>query len=138
MTRTTFYRYADRNFRLAALLSMLALFSSLGCAKAPPTLSPEAQQAFYKTRVIKALDLARDFAIDGEATTPQVLSTETTRKIVLWHQASLKVIQASDAGWAAAITQSLTELRNGLADAEKQKFGPYLALIQVTLQEVLR
>lgn len=124
--------------RALIVLSALLLLSQLGCAKAPPNLTPEAQQAFYKTRVIKGLDLLRDFAIDGEATTPQVVSTDTARKVVLYHQSTLKIIQATDAGWVAAVSAGLEELRLQLSEADRQKFGPYIGLVRAILAEVVQ
>jgi hypothetical protein len=123
--------------RLLPALGMLYLLGA-GCAKAPPNLSPQANVAFQKTRVIKALDLARDFAIDGEAQVPKVVSTKTTRDIVLWHQSSLKVMQASDTGWVEAVNAGLTEVVNKLEPAEKQKFTPYVVLVQTILREAVR
>jgi redox-regulated HSP33 family molecular chaperone len=88
--------------------------------------------------VIKALDLARDFAIDGEAQTPKVVSTKTTRDIVQWHQSSLKVMQASDSGWVQAVGSGLDEVVNKLEPGEKQKFTPYVSLVKAILTEVTR
>ena len=122
---------------LIGLLTFAPLSLS-GCAKAPPDLSPEAAAAFQKTRVIKALDSFRDFAIDAEAQTPKVLPTATTRKVVLYHQATLKIMQASDTGWVQATSVGLTELVNTLAPEERAKFAPYVALITAILNEVTR
>src|SRR6266550_45349 len=80
-------------------VSMQALVQSACAAKAPPSLSPEATTAWYGTRVIKALDLLRDSATSAEAAHPQLLSTETTRRIVLYHRAALQTIHDAPAGW---------------------------------------
>ena len=109
-----------------------------GCAKAPPNLSPAGTAAFQKTRVIKGLDLLRDFAIDAEAQSPKVLSTDSTRKIVTYHQSALRVIQASDSGWVGATVSSLTEVTNALPPGDRQKVAPYVALVQTVLTEVTR
>ena len=120
------------------LLIGLLTFAPLtaGCAKAPPNITPQATQAFHKTNVLKGLDLARDFAIDAEATDPKVLSTATTRKIVTYHQSSVRIMQASDAGWREAVMAALDELLNSLSPAERQKFGPYAGLIKSLIQEI--
>jgi hypothetical protein len=124
--------------RLLCLLALLTFAPmTSGCATAPPNLSPAASSAFQKTRVIRALDLVRDFAIDGEAQMPKIVSTSTTRKIVQWHQSSLTVIQASDTGWVEAVSAGLTEVVNSLAPDEQQKFTPYVVLITTILREVL-
>ena len=124
--------------RALGVLALLALISQLGCAKAPPHLTPDGQKAFYKTRVIKTIDLARDFAIDGEATTPKVVSTDTARQVVTWHRSTLLTIQASDAGWQAAVDKALTELQANLSESDRAKFAPYIVLARVTLKEVLQ
>lgn len=127
-----------RRKELAALFVLALVLGSFnpGCAKAPPTLTPPAQQAFYKTHVLKGLDLLRDFAIDAEATTPKVLSTDTTRKIVTYHQSTVRVMQAADAGWQAAVSAGLDETVNTLPAQERQKVAPYAALVKSLIQEI--
>ena len=97
--------------RLNLSLVLLALVFTIACSgNVPPNLTPEGSAAFQKTRVIKSLDVLRDFAIDAEAQTPKVLSTDTTRRVVTYHQSALRVIQSTDAGWAAAVKASLDEV----------------------------
>jgi hypothetical protein len=113
-------------------LMLLALILSLSpaCASAPPKLSPTATQAFQKTRLIKVLDLLRDTAIDGNAQMPPLFSTPTTKKIVTVHQTALKVIQATDTGWANAVGVALAQLSHdpSLLPTEVQLLAPYFAL----------
>lgn len=118
------------------LIGLLTFAPLAGCASAPPHITPQATQAFHKTNVLKGLDLARDFAIDAEATTPQVLATATTRKIVTYHQSSVRIMQAADAGWQAAVNAALDELLSTLSPAERQTFGPYAGLIKSLIQEI--
>lgn len=115
------------------LIGFLALPS---CTKAPPNLSPAGQAAFQKTRVIKGLDLLRDFAIDAEAQSPKVLSTDTTRKIVQAHQSILKIMDAAGNGWQALVGTALDEVVNSLPAAERGKVAPYVALVKAILLEV--
>lgn len=124
--------------RAVLLLAVLALFSHLGCAKAPPQLSPPAQQAFYKERVLKVLDLVRDFAIDGEATDPKVVTTTDARHVVEWHASTVKIMLAADSGWVPAVTASLDEVKGKLSPTSQQKVAPYFTLAKVTLEEVTR
>jgi hypothetical protein len=121
----------------SCLLLLVVLLCLPSCASAPPNLSPAASQAFQKTRVIKALDVLRDFAIDAEAAVPQVLPTATTRKVVQYHQSALKIMQATDSGWKEAVAAGLTELVATLAPDERAKFTPYVTLVQTLLREVL-
>lgn len=120
------------------LLGLLTFAPLAGCAKAPPTLSPDASVAFQKTRVLKGLDVLRDFAIDAEAATPQVLPTATTRKVVQYHQAALTIMQATDTGWVSAVGVSLDALLDQLNAADRQKLAPYVTLVKVVLAAVIR
>jgi len=109
---------------------------STGCAKAPPSLSPAGAAAFQKTRVIKGLDLLRDFAIDGEAATPKVVSTDTTRTIVEAHQSILKIMDAAGNGWQALVGTALDEALTRVKDPDRAKVAPYVALVKAILLEV--
>lgn len=122
---------------LALLLVTAALaVNLLGCAKPPPDLTSQAQQAFYKTEALKGLDLLRDFAIAGEATTPKVLLTSTTRDVVETHRSIVLVMRAADAGWREAVATTLDELLARRTDSEKAKFQPYVALVKTLLKEI--
>lgn len=123
--------------RLLLLFTLLTFAPmTTGCTKAPPNLTPQAQQAFYKHQVLKGLDLLRDFAIEGEATTPKVLPTATTRDVVETHKSLVTVMQAADSGWPAAVSSGLDELLRRRSEAEKLKFAPYVALVKAGLQEI--
>jgi hypothetical protein len=121
---------------LSLALFGLVLSSAPSCRHAPPTLSQPAAAAFEKTRVIKGLDLLRDFAIDAEAASPQVLPTATTRKIVQAHQSILRIMDAAGAGWQAIVATTLDEVVNSLPAGDKGKVAPYVALVKTLLQEV--
>jgi hypothetical protein len=128
---------------LSDLLVILSFVASMGfvwtvesCAKAPPSLGPVAAQDFQKTRVIKGLDLLRDFAIDGEAATPKVVSTATTRQIVTYHQSALKILDAAGSDWKAVVGTSLDALVPALPEKDRPKVAPYVALVKGLLQEV--
>lgn len=125
---------------LSTILSLalfgLVLSSAPNCAKAPPSLSPAGAAAFQKTRVIKGLDLLRDFAIDAEAAQPQVLPTATTRKIVQAHQSILKIMDTAGTGWPAIVATTLDEVVNSLPAGDRPKVAPYVALVKTLLQEV--
>lgn len=122
--------------RLLPVLLVLSLSGYGGCAKAPPNLTPQAQQAFYKHQVLKGLDVLRDFAIEGEATTPKVVPTNTARDVVETHKSLVTVMQAADAGWQAAVGSGLDELLNRRSESEKVKFSPYVALVKSLLKEI--
>lgn len=132
-----------RHYQLIVLVAaMTALLggpvSQTSCAKAPPNLTPAASMAFRATQVVRALDVLRDVAIDANAQKPPLLSEEVTRKVVLYHQSTVKVIQATPAGWPAMTKAGLDALLSGLAPPERALLAPYAGLINTIIQEVGR
>ncbi len=117
---------------LAFVLSVNTL--QAGCAKAPPSLSPAGQSDFNKTRVVKALDLVRDTAVDAEAA--HVISTDDTRQVVLWHKSAVNVVAASETGWKATVTSTLDQTVSHLKPETQTKLGPYVALLKALIGEV--
>lgn len=117
---------------------VLLALAAASCTHAPPTLSPAAQVQFNDTRVVKALDLVRDTAIDANAQTPPLFSTSATRVVVTFHRAALQIINASQSGWQAAILQALDGLQKNaqLLPAEVQRLAPYVALVKVLIQSL--
>lgn len=123
--------------RLLWMLFVVGLgMSTISCAKAPPNLTPEANLAFQNTRVIKGLDLLRDTAIDAHEATPPLLSIETTRKVVLAHESSLKVMQTMGFGWKPVVAQTMKELPQNLPPKEQKLLEPYLNLVGFLLQGI--
>ncbi len=120
---------------LKAVLLLVALsIVAPACRHAPPAASPQAALAFQGTRVIKALDLIRDFAIDGNAQNPSLVSTVTTRKIVTYHRSAITLVHDIPNGWKATLSTGLDE---AVKDApEGQKLAPYVGLIKAVLAEV--
>lgn len=127
-----------RIFRVYAVLALLC-FSLVGvtsCAKAPPTLSPAGVAAYHATRVVKALDILRDAAIDGEAQTPKLISTDDTRKVVVYHRSAVLTIETVPSGWAPVVTTGLVELEKNLAPQHRTRLAPYFALVKTLIQEI--
>lgn len=116
------------------LFVVLAL--CLGCAKAPPNLTPQGAAAFHGTQVIKALDVLRDTAIDANALVPPLVSTDTTRNVVTYHKSAITIIHATPRGWKVAVLTGLNELSTKIPPVEQQQLGPYLALAKTLIQEV--
>lgn len=110
----------------------------LACTPPPPNLTPEATLAFKATRVVKALDILRDTAVDANAQTPPLLSEVTTRKVVTYHQSALKVIEATPSGWKPIVQAGLTEVESNLPPPERALLGPYIALAKTIIDEVTR
>lgn len=117
-------------------LVLVVCLVSLGCASAPPNLSPAAHTAFVNTRVIKGLDLLRDTAIDANAQQPPLVSTATTRKVVTYHASTLKILHAAGTGWQPAVLAGLDELLKDVPAKEQALLSPYVALTKTILLEV--
>lgn len=122
--------------RLPVLVLCLVLFAPACAQNAPPNLSPAGVVAWQATKVIKALDVIRDVAVDAEATAPPLLSHATMLKIVAWHKAAITTAHAAPAGWGDIIRSSLRSTRDLLSPAERQQLGPYFALAETLLNEV--
>ncbi len=118
------------------LLACWMAGASFACASAPPNLTPQANQAFYNTRVTKILDFLRDTAVSAHNQNPPVVSTAVLRKVVLYHESSLKIMHAAGSGWQPAVLAGLDELTKDVTPAEKQLLAPYVALAKTILQEV--
>lgn len=120
------------------LLSLLFLATPVttACRHAPPSASPQAVIAFQGTRVIKALDLIRDFAVDGNAQTPPLISTGTTRKVVTYHRSAITLVHDIPSGWKQTLLDGLDEIVKDLPAGEGQKLAPYVGLIKAVLAEV--
>ncbi len=116
--------------------TLLVALALAGCAPAPPNLTPTATAAFYKTRVIKALDVVRDTAIDAAATTPPLMTQASANTVVKIHRSALRTIQASAAGWPAAVQTALDEGLKNLPKHDADLVAPYVALVKVLLQGV--
>ena len=130
---------------------LLVCFFSAGCQKAPPTLSPDAQAAFYATRVVHTLDAIRDTAIAANNQTPPLISTADTRQVVLWHQTAVHTIQAVPGGWKVTVKAGMFALTCLPAASDVQppppctpqlpaatvtRLAPYVSLALVVISEV--
>lgn len=156
MTRDLFYTRVERASYVIILASALVLLVVwvAGCRPAPPTLSPEGKAAFHATRVIQVLDVFRDAAIAANSVTPPIVTTASTREVVLWHKTALKTIAAVPTGWQATVKAGLFELTchpmaaplpppappppctPRLKPGEVEKLIPYVGLALVVINEV--
>lgn len=126
---------------LAAAIGFGAL-GMTGCGGNPPpatdptvNLSASGRAAYHATRAVKALDLLRDIAITAEAQTPKLMSTASTRKVVLYHQSVVKTIAAVPEGWLAVAEQGLTELQKQIPAEEWTQIDPYVRLVLAIYKE---
>lgn len=127
-----------RRLRQRGLAAAILLVLAAGCTPAPPNLSPQAVSAFNNTRVIKALDLLRDTAVEAEKQQPQVLSTAATRQVVEAHKSALLVIRAADSGWGPTVIVLLDRLLATLPAADRPTVEPYVTLAKTVVTEVTR
>ncbi len=121
---------------MKTLLLICALTFASACAKAPPTLTPAGATAFQNTQIQKALDLIRDIAQDGNATTPPAISTAAARAVTTWHQAAIITIHDRASGWKATVETGLDQLVMQLAPNEQMLLSPYVALAKTLLKEL--
>jgi len=122
--------------KLPVILLACLLAGGMACASAPPNLNPQATQAFYNTRVEHVLNLLRETAVSAHAQTPPMLSTPIFRRVVQYHESSIKIMHAAGSGWQPAVAAGLDELTKDVTPAEKQLLAPYVALARTILQEV--
>lgn len=117
---------------------VLVISANLSCTKPPPNLSPTGTSAFNKTRVIKAIDLVRDTAIDANNQNPPLLSENATREIVNYHKSALLLMKASDDGWKEFVSVGLDEATKDIPPKEKEILIPYITLTKTILMEISR
>lgn len=131
-------RRLPKVFFLLVFASLVLTSARCGPAYKPPNLSPQASVAWDGLKVIRALDVIRDIAIDGNAQKPPIFSTATTRIVVDWHTAAITTVHAAPAGWALTVQTGLAEVAKVLPPVEQQQIGPYLTLARLVLQELTR
>ncbi len=126
---------------LAAALSLSALGLPACSNNPPPATGPTANLSatglrdYHLTRVVKALDLVRDIATTAEEQHPKLMSTNSTRKVVLYHQSVVKTIAAVPEGWVAVAEQGLTELQAQIPSEEWKQIDPYVRLLLTLYKE---
>lgn len=152
MTQDDLYTRVERVSLTVIVLSLLVigLVWLAGCAPAPKPLSPQATAAFHATRVVQVLDVLRDAAIAANEQVPPVLTTASTRTVVLWHRTAVQTIHAVPSGWQATVKAGLWGLtchplaaptppvpcEPQLAPAEVARLQPYVGLALVVIAEV--
>lgn len=116
-------------------LVALSLILATGCAPAPPNLTPAGVAAFKGTQAIKALDMLRDAAVDANALTPPLISTDSTRRVVLYHKSAITIIHKTPGGWRPTVGAGLGELRASLKGTDGEQLAPYIHLAQTLIEE---
>jgi hypothetical protein len=130
--------------QLILALAVTAMLMGCGSSNPPPATSPTVnlsatgKAAYQATKVVKALDVLRDIAIDAEAQSPKLMSTESTRKVVRYHAATVKTIGAVPTGWKSVADEGLTQLQKEIPAAEWAQIEPFVRLVRVLFQEVIQ
>ena len=121
---------------MKAIILALLCVSFCACAPAPSGLSTAGLQAWHQHEVQKDLDIVRDLAVEANMQTPPILSTETTRKIVLFHKTAITLIHDAPSGWKALVLTSMDALKQDLTVAEYAVIAPYLAVARSVVQSL--
>jgi hypothetical protein len=129
--------------RAVAVLCFTAILSSVsigfavsscgGVTPAPAGLSAPGVLAFNQTRAVKAIDLIRDTAIAANAQTPPVMSTNSTRLVVQFHEATVKTINAAGTGWANEVKTAADNFIKTLPTTDQAIIQPYITLLDTLL-----
>jgi hypothetical protein len=121
---------------ILVFVMLLTILPQGGCTKAPPNLSPQATTAWYGTRVIRAMDLLRDTAVDAEKARPQLVSTQTMLQVVRWHRSTLQIVHLAPLGWQRVVMASLDGLEQQIQAEDKPHLVSYINLVRTVLQEI--
>jgi hypothetical protein len=119
--------------RTCVLCALLVL--APGCAKPPIYLSAQAQAAWRGTRIIHALDVIRDIAIDANASDPPLLNEATTRQVVLVHKSLITIVHEQPAGWQGMVLAGLDGLESLLPAGDMSRLLPYIHIARAALKE---
>lgn len=125
----------------AVLVVTLGLILGCGPKPAPDTdpmrnLSAQGKAAYKATRVIKVLDLIMDTAIAAEAQEPKLMSTNSTRKVVEYHNSIVRTISTVPEGWVPVAKAGALELQKNIPAEEFRQIDPYFRLVFMLIDEV--
>ncbi len=126
---------------LSVSLIVFVTFLALGlgaqsCVKPQPQLSPAGVTAVSATQVIKALDVVRDFVVDGNRQTPPLFTAAETLSVVDTHESIVKAIAAVPNAYQTLANTSLDTLRASLSAAAWARIAPYVTLVRSLLAGV--
>lgn len=135
--------------RRLALLLLLVLTPA--CGPTPRPMPPDVAAAFHASRVIMVLDVLRDAAIAAHDAQPPVMTEDSTRKVVVWHKATIQAVQMAPQGWRASAKESIFRFSCDPAAAsvsppppctpllpavDLARLRPYISLALVVISEV--
>lgn len=127
-------------------VSIVVLLLAVGCAKAPPTLSPAGTQIWQANEAVVALGTLQHVAIELNAlkvcaappatTCSPVLSDANTRTVVDTVTAALLTIKQVPTGWKATATAALTQIEQRLDALGKAKVAAYVGAARTVVNSL--
>lgn len=122
-------------------ISVLTLLLSMGCAKAPASLSPQGAAVFKANEAVVALGTLQHAAIelnalktcDVQKVCTPVLSDANTRVVVDSVEAALKTIRAVPDGWKATAGTALQQIQLKLDQSGRLKISAYVTAARTVL-----
>ena len=128
-------------------LSVVLLSLAIGCAKAPPSLSPAGARAYYANEAVVALGTLQHAAIalnEIKACNPQpctpvpVLSDTNTRKVIDIVTPALKTLKTAPADWQVTANSAIDEVGKVLDESGRGKLRGYLEAARIVLNALPR
>ena len=126
----------------ARLLALVLLVSVSGCAvpasiggRSTAQLTTPGIVALHGLEVVKALDVLRDLAIDGEAA--KIIATSDARQIVTVYRSVLLSLKELPGGWKVTVLTALTQLARDLSPSARAQAGPYIDSAVLLIKAVL-
>ncbi len=120
---------------VAILLSPLACVMPASVAgRSTAQLTAPGVQALHKVEVLKALDVVRDLAIDGEAA--KVVPTTTAAIVVKAHKSILEVMKQAD--WKSGTLAALDQLKTDIPTKDRVQFTPYIDSAILIIKAVIQ
>lgn len=125
--------------RLTGALLLVTLLLSLCAAcgpKSPPqtdptrNLSAQGKAAFQANKILKALDVLRDVAVEAEKQTPKLLSPSSALKVIAYHKQVASLMGAIPDGWKGIALAGLDTLKQNLSPAEWNQVQPFIELVR--------
>lgn len=125
--------------KIIAVVGVMLALAACGANPPPandPTagLSAQGRAAYNATKVVRALDVLRDVAIDAEH--QSLVSTETARKVVTYHRSAVKAIGAVPSGWQAVVSGGLEELAKSVPADEWRQLEPFANLARTLIAAI--
>ncbi len=120
------------------LATVILMVVALACAGNRPTgnLSPTGLASYQAIKVVKALDLVRDVAVEGEKQSPKLISPQVALKVISYHRQVVRTIGAVPTGWKSVAVTGLEQLKTDIPADEWKRLEPFINLLKALYLEV--